>query len=72
MRRAITPLPNTPSWRGARLKKHREKFTCTFAFTPDLVKCLKKRSMLQMLPTYDIRQPTDKKNDPKENTSDVI
>jgi len=26
MRGAITPLPNTPSWRGAQLK-HRDTFT---------------------------------------------
>jgi hypothetical protein len=30
MRGAIAPLPNTPSWRGAQLKKHRGKFTFTF------------------------------------------
>jgi len=27
MRGDITPLPNTPSWRGAQLKKHRDNFT---------------------------------------------
>jgi len=26
---AIPPLPNTPSWRGAELKKHRDNFTFT-------------------------------------------
>jgi len=30
MRTAIPPLPNTPSWRGAQLKKHRGNFTFTF------------------------------------------
>jgi hypothetical protein len=31
MRGAISPLPNTPSWRGAQLaKKHRDNFTFTF------------------------------------------
>jgi hypothetical protein len=25
--------PNTPSWRGAELKKHRDTFTFTFTFT---------------------------------------
>jgi hypothetical protein len=29
MRRAISPLPNTPSWRGTQLK-HRDNFTFTF------------------------------------------
>jgi hypothetical protein len=29
MSRAIPPLPNTPSWRGAQLK-HRDNFTFTF------------------------------------------
>jgi len=24
------PLPNTPSWRGAQLKKHRDDFIFTF------------------------------------------
>jgi hypothetical protein len=27
MREAIPPLPNTPSWRGAQLKRHRDTFT---------------------------------------------
>jgi hypothetical protein len=27
---AIPPLPNTPSWRGTHLKKHRDNFTFTF------------------------------------------
>jgi len=30
MRAAIPPLPNTPSWRGAQLKRHRNNFTFTF------------------------------------------
>jgi hypothetical protein len=30
MRGAIPPLPNTPSWRGAQLKKHRDGFIGTF------------------------------------------
>jgi hypothetical protein len=31
---AIPPLPNTPSWRGAQLKKkHRDTFTFTFTLT---------------------------------------
>jgi hypothetical protein len=30
MRGTIPPLPSTPSWRGAQLKKHRDKFTLTF------------------------------------------
>jgi hypothetical protein len=31
MHGAIAPLPNTPSWRGAQLrKKHRDNFTFTF------------------------------------------
>jgi hypothetical protein len=30
MRAAIPPFPNTPSWRGAQLKKHRDNFTFTF------------------------------------------
>jgi hypothetical protein len=30
MRGATHPLPNTPSWRGAQLKKHRNSFTFTF------------------------------------------
>jgi hypothetical protein len=30
---AIFPLPNTPSWRRAQLKKHRDNFTFIFTFT---------------------------------------
>jgi hypothetical protein len=30
---AVHPLPNTPSWRGVQLKKHRDSFTFTFNFT---------------------------------------
>jgi hypothetical protein len=30
---AIPPLPNTPSWRGARLK-HRDNFTFTLMYFP--------------------------------------
>jgi hypothetical protein len=30
MRGAIPPLPNTPSWSGAKFKKHRDNFTFTF------------------------------------------
>jgi len=30
MREAVSPLPNTPSWRGAQLKKHRDEFTLPF------------------------------------------
>jgi hypothetical protein len=26
---AIPPLPNTPSWRGAQLRKYRDNFTST-------------------------------------------
>jgi len=29
MLEAIPPLPNTPSWRGAQLKKHRDYFLGT-------------------------------------------
>jgi len=29
MNTAIHPLPNTPSWRGAQLKNHRDNFTFT-------------------------------------------
>jgi hypothetical protein len=29
---AVTPFPNTPSWRGAQLK-HRNNFTFAFTFT---------------------------------------
>jgi len=30
--RAISPLPNTPSWRGAQLKKHRDNCTSTCTY----------------------------------------
>jgi hypothetical protein len=32
VRGATPPLPNTPSWRGVRFKKHRDNFTFTFTF----------------------------------------
>jgi len=33
---AIPPLPNTPSWGGAQLKKHRDTFTFTFTLSLQL------------------------------------
>jgi hypothetical protein len=32
MRGAVPPLPDTPSWRGAELKTHRDNFTFTYIF----------------------------------------
>jgi hypothetical protein len=32
MRGFIPSLPNTPSWRGAQLKRHRDKFTFDFNY----------------------------------------
>jgi len=32
MHGVLPPLPNTPSWRGAKLK-HRDKFTLLYLFT---------------------------------------
>jgi hypothetical protein len=31
---AIHPFPNTPPWRGAQLRKHRDNFTFTFIPPP--------------------------------------
>jgi hypothetical protein len=33
----ILLLPNTPSWRGAQFKKHRDNFTFTFTLNEDNV-----------------------------------
>jgi hypothetical protein len=36
--RGAKPLhPNTPSWLGAQLKKHRDNFTFTFIFLMDYI-----------------------------------
>jgi hypothetical protein len=45
---ATSPLPNTPSWRGAQLK-HRDNFTFTFAFTQVY---LGKTSIFQVLHNF--------------------
>jgi len=40
MRGAIPPLPDTPLWRGAQLKKHRDDFTFTERSFYDIYMCI--------------------------------
>jgi hypothetical protein len=54
MRGAVPAHPNTPSWRGAQLRKHRDNFTFTFivwySYEPIHMKLLNHISILK-LPT---------------------
>jgi hypothetical protein len=45
MRGAISPLPNTPSWRHAQ-SKHRENFTFTFYLTEVIDYCYRTQDIM--------------------------
>jgi hypothetical protein len=47
----ITPLPNTPSWRGAQLKKDRDNFTLLY-FTAPLYSTLTIRNIFSAVTLF--------------------